>query len=405
MMKQPRKTSPGGAPSGAAAGAPNNAPTEQKNPLPDAAPALQGGQPLSEIAAPLVAWYREHARPLPWRQQKSAYHVWLSEVMLQQTRIEAVRGYYDRFLAAAPDIPSLAALSDDRLMKLWEGLGYYSRARNLRRAAVVLCESYGGEMPRDYAAIRALPGIGDYTAGAIASIAFGMPYPAPDGNVARVLTRLTGDRADILRQDTKKRLRESLMPLYREATAPVTPAALTEGLMELGETVCIPNGTPRCDLCPLFNLCRARAEGSWGEIPVRQKKTKRRTVHKLVLLLREEDGRFAIRRRPEDGLLAGLWELPNIDLPERESAEACDALARSFCRENGLRAAEGAVLEDARHIFTHLEWQMQGYYLNVTYTAPAGETELCFATPAELHTAYALPSAFRAFCRVIFGET
>ncbi|MBQ8174394.1 MAG: A/G-specific adenine glycosylase [Clostridia bacterium] len=368
---------------------------------------LSRGLPLEELFVPLSSWYRENARPLPWRENATPYHVWLSEVMLQQTRIEAVRPYYARFLAAAPDIPALAALSDDRLMKLWEGLGYYSRARNLGRTAIVLCEQYGAQMPRDYAALRALPGIGEYTAGAIASIAFDLPTPAVDGNVLRVVCRLTADRSDVLAPATKKRITARLFALYEKCCRQAGDAAtLTQALMELGEVLCLPNRAPLCDACPLAPLCRAREEKCQTEIPFRSPKKARKESHKLVLLLRDDKGRYAIRRRPEDGLLGGLWELPHIDLPtpSTEDGDALDRLAREFCRENGLLAAESTTLPPSKHIFTHLTWQMQGCYINVTQTEHTSR-ELLFVSPEELRTQYALPTAFAAYRRIIVAKT
>lgn len=369
-------------------------------------PTLLTGEGLSALAPPLIAWYRANARSLPWRADATPYHVWLSEVMLQQTRIEAVKPYYARFLAAAPTIAALAALPDEQLMKLWEGLGYYSRARNLKRAARAVIEKHNGEMPKSYEALLALPGIGEYTAGAIASIAYDLPVPAVDGNVLRVVARLTGDRADVLAPATKKRITAALATAYRDACCrPGDAAALTQGLMELGEVVCVPNRAPDCGACPLAALCRAREEGSYTEIPYRAPKKEKKPLYKLVLLLCDREGNYAIRRRPEEGLLAGLWELPSVDLPSGrvEEDEALDALAREFCLSCGLTPAESVAAPDARHIFTHLVWHMQARYVNVEKTKMADPT-LHFVSPNELKTAYALPSAFRAYTRVIYGE-
>lgn len=393
-------------------------------------PTLAGGADLSAFVLPLCRWYRENARPLPWREEQTPYHVWLSEVMLQQTRIEAVRPYYARFLAAAPDVAALAALPDDRLMKLWEGLGYYSRARNLKRAARILMDQYGGRFPRDYAALRALPGVGDYTAGAIASIVFDLPTPAVDGNVLRVIARLTADAADVTQPDTKKRITAALRAVYedlpgshftphapaqteenRQKTARgaeekattdahvVTPATLTQGLMELGEVVCIP-GTPHCEACPLSGLCRARAEGLTDRIPHRAPKAARRIEHRLVLVLHDGAGRYALRRRPGAGLLAGLWELPNLLLEGPAGSDGLEERALAFCRENGLVPTEMAAIEDARHLFTHIEWRMQGLYINVLSDGRAANG-LKFVGAEALDSDYALPSAFRAFRRYI----
>lgn len=365
-------------------------------------PTLVGDRPVADFAPPLVAWYRAVARPLPWRADSDPYHIWLSEVMLQQTRVEAVRPYYARFLAAAPTIAALAALDDDRLMKLWEGLGYYSRARNLRRAAAVIVRDYGGEMPTDYAALRALPGIGDYTAGAIASLAFGRPTPAVDGNVLRVLSRLTSDPADVLLPDTKKRMTATLAGVYAAlcpGDASPACAALTQALMELGQTLCLPGRPPLCDACPLRALCRASAEGAPERYPTRHKNKEKKTCRKLVLILHNGEGRFALRRRPEEGLLSGLWELPVLDAPDDPAGDA--AAAAAFCRENGLALAEWAEAPPARHLFTHLVWEMRGLYGNVQPDGTPAGTALTFATADEIGTRYALPSALRAYVRLI----
>lgn len=363
-------------------------------------------QPYSEenalfaMAAPLVAWYRQNARALPWREEPDPYHVWLSEVMLQQTRIEAVKPYYARFLAAAPTIAALAALPDDRLMKLWEGLGYYSRARNLKRAALAVCENYGGTLPADYAALRTLPGIGEYTAGAIASIAFGLPYPAVDGNVLRVVARLLGDESDVLLAKTKQRVTAALTAVYQ--TVP-DPAALTQGLMELGEVVCLPNGKPCCEVCPLSGLCCVQKTGAWGAIPYRAPKKRRRIENRLVLLLHDGAGHYAIRRRPPGGLLGGLWELPQLALPSGGIEEAAlDRLAREFCLQNGLLPTESAPAPTAKHIFTHLEWHMCGRYLNVIKKDENGP--FLFVSTEALAADYALPSAFRAYTTFLYGK-
>ena len=373
---------------------------------------------LLAAARPLALWYAENARSLPWREGREPYRVWLSEVMLQQTRIEAVRPYYARFLEAAPTPVALAALPEDRLMKLWQGLGYYSRARNLHRAARVIVERHGGALPADYDALRALPGVGEYTAGAIASIAFGLPTPAVDGNVLRVVARVLGDDSNVLDPDTKKRVTAALSCVYREADKDESlksalcarraglsvPAALTEGLMELGQTRCLPNREPLCEGCPLASLCAVKRSRAWDKIPYREKQKARKKEARLVLLLADEAGRFAIRRRPDRGLLASLFELPSILLPTgKESDEALDTLGRAFCKEHGLVSEESASLSDARHIFTHIEWQMKGRFFNVSRTE-ATDDALVFASPREIGEDYALPSAFSSYLAWIGGE-
>lgn len=361
---------------------------------------------LFEMLLPLLPWYLKNARPLPWRESIDPYRVWLSEIMLQQTRIEAVRPYYARFLAEAPSIAALAALPDERLMKLWEGLGYYSRARNLKKAACIIVAQHGGEMPITYDEIRALPGIGDYTAGAIASIVYGLPYPAVDGNVLRVLARLTNDPADITAPDTKKRMTEALREVYLtlEKTDFTThgcaetdkkpTSVLTQALMELGQTLCLPNRLPICEECPLASLCRACAAETTDRIPYRSKKKERRVEDRLVLLLCNTEGNFAIRRRPTEGLLADLWELPNILVDEQTDAYAAIS---DFCTANGIHPTEFAELPAARHLFTHIEWRMRGFYINVEVADKEAASPLTFVTEEDLFKNRAIPSAFRAY--------
>ena len=259
--------------------------------------------PLEQLPIPLLEWYRDNARSLPWRDDPTPYHVWVSEVMLQQTRVAAVLDYYRRFMAEVPDVAALAALSEERLMKLWQGLGYYSRARNLQAAARQIMEEHGGSFPSDYQAVRALKGVGDYTAGAICSIAFGQPVPAVDGNVLRVVTRVTGDEGDITTPAMKAKVAAHLAPII-----PLDdPGAFTQAMMELGATVCLPNGAPLCDTCPARSFCTARLENRVDMLPVKTKKKARRVEERTVWLIFHE-GRVALRRRPAKGLLAGLWE-------------------------------------------------------------------------------------------------
>ena len=342
------------------------------------------------IVAPLLAWYDEGHRDLPWRAVPTPYRVWVSEIMLQQTRVEAVRSYFDRWMQALPDIPALAAADEAVYMKLWEGLGYYSRVRNLHRAAVEVCEQYGGELPADYAKLLALPGVGEYTAGAVASIAFGLPLPAVDGNVLRVAARLDNDLTPITDAGYKKQTRArfaALMPADR-------PGDLNQALMELGATVCLPNGAPRCADCPLQHLCLGCHHGNAAMLPVRAAKKARRVENRTVLLARCGP-LVGIRRRPAKGLLAGLWELPALEghLSPEETRAALAA--------QGWQVQKLLSLRPAKHIFTHVEWHMNGYYIELA-APPDG---LTFVSPAALRADYALPSAFRAFLSVIEEET
>ncbi len=344
--------------------------------------------PLSpELVEPLIGWYRSVRRNLPWRETKDPYRIWISEIMLQQTRIEAVIPYYHRFLAAVPDPKSLAELPDDRLMKLWEGLGYYSRARNLKAAAREITDRYGASLPADYQALRALKGIGDYTAGAIASIAFGLPEPAVDGNVLRVLMRLCGREDDIALASTKKQVTEWLREIYPTGDA---AGDMTEGLMELGEQLCIPAGAPKCAECPFRDRCVARRDDRWQELPKKSPKKEKKTEQYTVLLLCRE-GRIALRKRPNSGLLAGLWEFPTLK-GHLDEAELGEQLQRQ-----GITPLSVTPSQTATHIFTHITWHMIGY----TVACDAAPTDLTWVTPEELHQSYALPTAFRAYQKLI----
>ena len=333
---------------------------------------------LNQIVSPLLAWYDEHRRVLPWREEVSPYRTWVSEIMLQQTRVQAVLPYFQRFMEAAPDAASLAALPEQRLMALWQGLGYYSRARNLQRAAVVLTERYGGALPCSYGELRELPGIGDYTAGAILSIAYGQAVPAVDGNVLRIASRLTGYEGNVLDGETRKTVREwmaEVMPTDR-------PGDFNQALMDLGASVCLPGG-PLCESCPLAGLCTACREERQASLPVRVKRAGKRQEERTVFLL-EREGRTALRRRPDSGLLAGLWEYPNTEGTLTET-EAARQLA-----EWGLVPLEWRERFQAKHVFTHIVWSMTVYRLAVTGEGPA---EWVWCTPEE-RRAYPMPTAF-----------
>lgn len=330
----------------------------------------------------LLEWYAAGHRDLPWRRDREPYHVWLSEVMLQQTRVEAVKGYYRRFLAELPDIPALAACPPDRLAKLWEGLGYYSRMRNLQKAAQVIVSAHGGVFPREYDAIRALPGVGDYTAGAIASICFGLPEPAVDGNVLRVLSRVTDDAAPVTDAAVKREYAARLREIYPAGRC----GDFTQSLMELGATVCGPNSQPQCALCPLASHCLARANGTALLRPVKAPKKEKRTEEKTVFILRCGT-RIAVRRRPEQGLLAGLWELPNVD----GKCSAQQALAQA--ERWGVHPRELCRSSEKTHIFTHIRWELRGFYIECAEAAPL----FTWVDPARFRQDIALPTAFRIF--------
>ncbi len=347
-------------------------------------------KPLLQKAIPLIiAWYRANQRPLPWRLSPTPYHIWISETMLQQTRIETVIPYYERFLQELPTVKELAETDDDKLMKLWEGLGYYSRAKNLKKAAQIVCSAYEGKLPENADELRKLPGIGEYTAGAIASIAFGRPEPAVDGNVLRVLTRLTACEDDILAAKTKKSVTETLRKLYpsgREASL------LTEGIMELGEVICIPNGTPLCQNCPLQKVCLAHRSNTVSRYPVKSPKKERKTETLTVFLL-SCNGKYALRQREEKGLLAGMWEFPN------EKKKMTKTEAESFLSAQGIQTSCRSCGK-AKHIFTHIEWRMNGYRAECREESPL----FIWKTASEIQNEYAIPSAFRFYWKQIFEK-
>lgn len=338
---------------------------------------------LTQMVPLIIEWYETHKRTLPWRENPTPYHVWISEIMLQQTRIEAVIPYYERFLKEIPDIQALAEVPDDKLMKLWEGLGYYSRARNLKKAAMEIISRFGGNLPEDAASLRSLSGIGDYTAGAIASICFGKAEPAVDGNVLRVIMRYLGKYDDIALQSTKKSVAEALRTIYPHGK---DAKNLTQGIMELGESVCIPNGEAKCDRCPLSRHCVANQEHLKDSLPVKTAKKPRKTEEKTVFLLSCR-GKYAICQRPDSGLLAKLWEFPNAKgkLSEEE--------ALSYLQGMALSPFHLKPSTDAIHIFTHIEWHMTGYEAECLYPSDA----FVWKTPKEIVEEYAIPSAFRAY--------
>ena len=342
---------------------------------------------LASTVQPLIAWYSAHRKELPWRNDPTPYHVWISEIMLQQTRIEAALPYYERFLRALPTVEALAACEDDALMKLWQGLGYYSRARNLKKAAQVLVKDYDGKLPDDAVVLKKLPGIGDYTAGAIASIAYGKPEPAVDGNVLRVVMRLAACEADVMQNAVRADVAEKLRAVYPSGK---DAGVFTEALMELGETVCLPNTAPKCDLCPLRELCAGFRTGTAETLPIRSKPTPRKIEQKTVFLLKCGE-KYALRKR-EAGLLGGMWEFPNLDghlTPEK-------ALAAVRTR-GGCPLAEARPLGKAKHVFSHIEWHMIGYEILLGDTFTDKENALCWASAEEIRAAYAVPTAFRGY--------
>lgn len=334
------------------------------------------------IRKPLLTWYQQNHRKLRWRGTKNPYYIWISEIMLQQTRVEAVKGYYDRFMKEIPDIETLSKISEEKLLKLWEGLGYYNRARNLQKAAICIMEKYNGIFPMHYEEVLGLPGIGEYTAGAICSICFDLPTPAVDGNVLRVTARLLDSHDNIDDIKTKKKVREELLPLYKQGNC----GLLTQSLMELGAVICIPNGMPRCGMCPLQDKCFAYKRNTFGILPVRKPKKKRKIEEKTVFILHDGE-QYGIRKRDSKGLLADMWEFYHTD-KKLTAAEAVH-----FISEQGF---EPVLIEKEipyTHIFSHVEWRMTAYYI----VCRNKKSELTWVEKKEFGNRYALPTAFKIF--------
>lgn len=336
---------------------------------------------MKKMREPVIEWYQKNKRELPWRKEKNPYYIWLSEIMLQQTRIEAVKQYYDRFLKQLPTIQDLAEVEEEKLLKLWEGLGYYNRARNLKKTAQIIQEKYNGQMPSHYQELIELPGIGEYTVGAISSIAYNEPVPAVDGNVLRVVSRIIGSKRDVLENKTKKELIQKLKEIM-----PKQSGDFNQGLMELGELVCIPNGEPLCEKCPLQNICVAKKEDLTKIIPVRNQKIKRKKEEKTVFLL-EFENKIAIRKRKNTGLLANMYEFPSIDrkITKKEWKE----VLQNWCLTGNHIEKVGT----HHHIFSHIEWDMIGYKVQVD----GKNQEFIWVNKEEILNKYPIPGAFVPF--------
>lgn len=353
---------------------------------------------------PLLLWYNENRRDLPWRHTSDPYRIYVSEIMLQQTRVEAVRDAYIRFLDELPDISSLACVPDDQLMKLWEGLGYYRRARSMKRAAEMINERWGGVFPEREADILELPGVGKYTAGAIGSIAFGLAIPAVDGNVLRVMARMNESTENVLTEKFQRQLQDMLRSIMestfqgQQRRGQGNPCGdFNQALFELGATVCIPRGEPECSRCPVKKYCEAYAHGTVSQYPVRIKKEKRRIEKRTVLVITDGTS-VAIDKRPQNGLLAGLYEFPNVEGLITEGQMI--AYARSF----GFDPVRIKPLGEARHLFSHVEWDMTGYEILVASAHEYVQKTLIFVTPEELADTYAVPSAFDTYLRRYKGN-
>ena len=349
-------------------------------------PKMSSEAELRNIVKPLVNWYRENKRDLPWRHNPDAYRVWVSEIMLQQTRVEAVKGYYDRFLKALPTVKDLAEAEEDKLLKLWEGLGYYNRVRNMQKAAQQIMVDHAGRFPDTYEEILQLKGIGNYTAGAISAFAYGIPKPAVDGNVLRVISRITGSYEDIMKQSVRKKIESAL-----EQVIPTDAASdFNQGLIELGAIVCVPNGGPKCEQCPVKEYCIAHAENLTAEIPVK-KKAKARKIEERTVLIFKDGKQIAIRKRPAKGLLAGLYEFPNV-----EGKLSMDEVTE-YSKKIGLMPVRVQKLPEAEHIFSHIEWHMTGYEVIVDELEKTNGKGFLFIHPEQIKKEYSIPSAFEKY--------
>ena len=348
---------------------------------------------LKKIVIPLLQWYNINKRVLPWRDRNNAYYTWVSEIMLQQTRVEAVKPYFQRFITALPDVHALSQCPQEQLLKLWEGLGYYNRVRNMQEAAKQVVSDHQGIIPEDYQTLLSLKGIGSYTAGAIASIAYHKSVPAVDGNVLRVITRITENNGDISRQSVRREIEDELSEIMPEDK----PGDFNQALMELGAVVCIPNGMAKCEECPVASLCQAYCHDTVDRFPVKATKKERRQEDKTVFIIQDGEA-TALRKRPSKGLLAGLYELPNV--PGHIDRER----ALEYVRKLGLDPLYIEEMPSSRHIFSHIEWRMEAYRIRVSSLEKAKDKDLIFADKEQTGKRYAIPSAFGAYARYIKEE-
>jgi len=351
-------------------------------------------EPYHKITTPLLEWYDKGHRILPWREDPTGYKVWISEIMLQQTRVEAVKPYFQRFIEELPDIESLANAKEEQLLKLWEGLGYYNRVRNLQKAAKQILESYEGKMPEMAEELKNLTGIGSYTSGAISSIAFGKKAPAVDGNVLRILSRVALDEDDVLKESTKKRIEQQIMDVIPAER----PGDFNQALMELGATVCIPNGKPKCEDCPWENICIAHKTGREEEFPKKEPK-KKRTIEEKTVLIIQDANKTALHKRPSKGLLAGMYEFPNLE------GHQTSKRVLAYLKEMGLEVLRIQKMESSKHIFSHKEWHMKAFQIRVDELADKEEKpekeQWIFVETKEAEEKYPLPSAFAAYTKYL----
>lgn len=338
---------------------------------------------MEEIVNPLLEWYYKNKRILPWRVDKDPYHVWISEIMLQQTRIEAVIDYYYRFMKELPTIQDLANCSQDKLLKLWEGLGYYNRARNLQKAAQIIITEYNNTFPSIYQEIISLPGIGEYTASAIASICFSLKEATVDGNVLRVYMRVNNCYNNIDDIKTRKKVRDELIKIM-----PTDSGNFNESLMELGETICLPNGIPKCDECPVKDLCKSHQNNTYLELPVKQKK-KERLEENYTVFLFCFNNMVAISKRCDKGLLYNMWQFFNI-----KNKMSFSQVQKYLNEENiPFSGIEKAI--SYTHIFTHKKWNMHSYFILLEDKIEFDD--IIWVSLEDLDNIYAIPTAFQPF--------
>lgn len=342
---------------------------------------------MKEIINPLLYWYQKNKRELPWRRDKDPYHVWISEIMLQQTRIEAVISYYQRFMKEIPTISDLASIHEDRLLKLWEGLGYYTRAKNLKKTAMIIQEQYQGEFPNTFKEILSLPGIGEYTASAIGSISFSLKEATVDGNVLRVYMRIHNSYENVDDVKVRKRVRENLQTIL-----PHNSGDFNQAMMELGEVICLPNGMPKCEMCPLSKYCKSYHEKTYMKIPVKNKKKKKKLEHYTILLLTYQN-QIAIEKRKNKSLLSGLYQFPNIEGHYNISH------IKQYLEEHKIKYKNVQKKVKYTHIFTHKKWDMNSYQIEVISKYNLNHYK--WVTLEELDRFYSLPTAFQPFRKVL----
>jgi A/G-specific adenine glycosylase len=310
---------------------------------------------ISVFQNDLISWFKQEQRDLPWRKDRDPYKIWVSEIMLQQTRVDTVIPYFNRFIEWFPTIQDLAAAEEDKVLKAWEGLGYYSRVRNLQSAVREVSENYNGEVPNTPEEIAGLKGVGPYTAGAILSIAYGIPEPAVDGNVMRVLSRVLSIWDDIAKSSSRKIFEKAV----RDLISHEDPSAFNQALMELGALICTPT-SPSCLLCPVREHCQAFDEGVQNELPIKTKKTKTREVQLAAAILLDSDRKVLIHKRPSTGLLANLWEFPTVEIHHSLQYDR-EQLAEQFDQSNNLNVKLERIIGQLEHVFSHLVWNIQIY--------------------------------------------